>query len=114
VPLLVLTAAPRTSAQPIEPEPPAVLISRQLLEDAHLAVGDLILLSADPAAAHAARFRIAGVYEPTPDPMTYNVERLEVRLHLSDLIRLTANSADPWPWMTSVKSVKSGTAARRA
>ena len=35
------------------------------------------------------------MYEPTPDPLKYNVERLEARLHLPDLIRLTANPADP-------------------
>jgi putative ABC transport system permease protein len=95
VPLLVLTAAPRTAAQPIEHDAPSVLISRQLLKDAHLSVGDLILLSADPAGAHAARFRIVGVYEPTPDPLRFNVQRLEARLHLPDLIRLTADPADP-------------------
>jgi len=92
----VFTAAPRTAAaQPAEPEAPAVLISRQLLRDAHLAVGDFVLLSADRERAHAERFRIAGVYEPTPDPLKYNVERLEARLHLPDIIRLTANPADP-------------------
>jgi putative ABC transport system permease protein len=36
-----------------------------------------------------------GVYEPTPDPLKYNVERLEVRLHLPDLIALTADPSDP-------------------
>jgi putative ABC transport system permease protein len=92
--LLVLTAAPRASAPAVGPEP-SVLISRQLLRNAHLAVGDVVLLSGDPAGTDAARFRIAGVYEPTPDPMKYNVERLEARLHLPDLIRLTANPADP-------------------
>ena len=93
--LLALTAAPRASAPPVEPEAPSVLMSRQLLRDAHLAVGDLVLLSADSAGAHSARFRIVGVYEPTPDPLKYNVERLEARLHLPDLIRLTTNPADP-------------------
>jgi len=93
--LLVLTAAPLASAPPADPEAPSVLISRQLLRDAHLAVGDVILLSADRAGANAARFRIAGVYEPTPDPLKYNVDRLEARLHLPDLIRLTVNPADP-------------------
>ena len=72
-----------------------MLISRQLLRDAHLAVGDVVFLSADRGGANAARFKIAGVYEPTPDPLKYNVERLEARLHLPDLIRLTANPADP-------------------
>jgi len=93
--LLVLAAAPHAAAPPVEPEAPAVLISRQLLRDAHLTVGDLVLLSADRAGAHGVRFRIAGVYEPTPDPLKYNVELLEARLHLPDLIALTANPAYP-------------------
>ena len=93
--ILLLAAAPLASAPAAEPEAPSVLISRQLLRDAHLAVGDLVLLAADAAGAHGARFRIVGVYEPTPDPLRYNVERLEVRLHLPDLIRMTANPADP-------------------
>jgi ABC-type lipoprotein release transport system permease subunit len=77
--------------------PPAVLVSRQLLARAHLAIGDVVTLAADPQEkdARAARFRIAGVYEPTPDPMKFNVERLEARLHLDDLLSLTADSSDP-------------------
>jgi ABC-type lipoprotein release transport system permease subunit len=91
----MLTATPRASAQPVEPDAPSVLISRQLLRNAHLAIGDIVLLSADPEGARAERFRIAGVYEPTPDPLKFNEERLEARLHLPDLIRLTADPADP-------------------
>jgi len=72
-----------------------VLVSRQLAARAHLSVGDAITLAADPAGTRAVRFRVAGVYEPTPDPMRFNVERLEVRLHLGDLIGLTADRADP-------------------
>jgi ABC-type lipoprotein release transport system permease subunit len=72
-----------------------VLVSRQLAARAHLAVGDAIVLAADPAGTRAIRFRVAGVYEPTPDPMRFNVERLEVRLHLDDLIGITADPADP-------------------
>jgi putative ABC transport system permease protein len=94
--LLVLTAAPHASAPPVDSEAvPSVLFSRQLLKAAHLAVGDQVLLTADPAGAQAARFRVVGVYEPTPDPLKFNVERLEARLHLPDLIQLTANPADP-------------------
>jgi putative ABC transport system permease protein len=72
-----------------------VLVSRQLAARAHLAVGDAIALAGDPAGSRAVRFRVAGVYEPTPDPMRFNVERLEVRLHLDDLLGLTADPADP-------------------
>jgi ABC-type lipoprotein release transport system permease subunit len=72
-----------------------VLVSRQLAARAHLAVGDAIVLAADPAGTRAIRFRVAGVYEPTPDPMRFNVERFEVRLHLDDLIGIAADPADP-------------------
>lgn len=72
-----------------------MLVSRQLARLAHLAVGDSVVLAADPGRQRTARFRVAGIYEPTPDPMRFNVERLEVRLHLPDLIALTADAADP-------------------
>ena len=80
---------------PVDQDAPGVLISRQLLKDAHLAVGDFVVLAADPAGARTARFQVAGVYEPTPDPLKFNVERLEARLHLPDLIALTSDPADP-------------------
>jgi ABC-type lipoprotein release transport system permease subunit len=79
------------SARPVA----SVLVSRQLAARAHLAVGDAVTLAADPAGSRAVRFRVAGVYEPTPDPMRFNVERLEVRLHLDDLIGVAADPADP-------------------
>jgi putative ABC transport system permease protein len=74
---------------------PDVLVSRQLLAHAHLTIGDVVTVAADPAGARAAQFRVAGVYEPTPDPMKFNVERLEARLHLDDLLSLTADPSDP-------------------
>jgi ABC-type lipoprotein release transport system permease subunit len=77
------------------PAPPDVLVSRQLLARAHLTVGDVVTVATDPAGTRSARFRVAGVYEPTPDPMKFNVERLEARLHLDDLLSLTADPADP-------------------
>ncbi len=52
-------------------------------------------LTADPMGSHGASFRIAGIYEPTPDPMRFNVERLEARMHLPDVIALSADPADP-------------------
>jgi putative ABC transport system permease protein len=72
-----------------------VLVSRQLAARAHLALGDTVTLAADPAGTRAVRFRVAGVYEPTPDPLRFNVERLEVRLHLDDLAGIAADPADP-------------------
>src|SRR5688572_15629600 len=74
---------------------PTVLVSRQLRESQGLSVGDLISLSNDPAGAHPRRFRIAGEYEPVPDPMRLGAANNEVRLHLPDLIEMTSNAADP-------------------
>ena len=72
-----------------------VLISRQLSAAEHLMLNDVILLSNDPSGAHPRRFRIAGIYEPTPDPMRITSARLEARLHLPDFIALTADPSDP-------------------
>jgi ABC-type lipoprotein release transport system permease subunit len=76
-------------------EPPSILISRQLAESRGLRAGDIIRLSADRSGAGAQPFRIAGVYEPTPDPMRFAQPRLETRLHLPDLLALTADPNDP-------------------
>ncbi len=74
--------------------PPGILLSRQVIEQEHLRVGDLVTLSADSAGTRSARFRVEGVYEPTPDPAKFSRKRLEARLHLPDLIALTADAAD--------------------
>ncbi|MCC7243997.1 MAG: FtsX-like permease family protein [Acidobacteria bacterium] len=98
--LLGLTAG-LTPAQPpvsaVQPrrDLPAILASRQLLASHHLSVGDLVELSNDPSGASPRRFRIAGVYEPMPDPIRLTSDRLEVRLHLPDLLDLTADPHDP-------------------
>ena len=76
-------------------EPPAILVSRQLVEAERLAVGDVVTLSPDPSGASPQPFRVAGIYEPTPDPLRVMSARLEARLHLPDLIALTADPADP-------------------
>jgi hypothetical protein len=76
-------------------EPPALLFSRQLLAARHLKVGDIVELSGDPSGANRQRFRIAGSYEPMPDPIRVTSERLEARLHLRDLLRLTGDPANP-------------------
>ena len=76
-------------------DPPAILVSRQLLEAEGLAVGDIVRLAADPSGQGARRFRIVGSYEPTPDPLRVTTQRLETRLHLGDLLALTADPADP-------------------
>ena len=74
---------------------PTVLVSRQLAESRELEVGDVIRLSANRSGERAGQFRIAAIYEPTPDPMRFAQKRIEVRLHLPDLLALTADPADP-------------------
>jgi putative ABC transport system permease protein len=69
---------------------PGILVSRQLLESRQLRVGQLVRLAPDASGAGARTFRIDGVYEPTPDPMRFAQPRLEARLHLPDLLALTA------------------------
>ena len=83
------------AAGPSPARPPDILVSRQLAAKAHLAVGDVVTLAGDGSGARRREFRVAGVYEPTPDPMKFNVERIEARLHLDDLLGLTADPADP-------------------
>ena len=78
-----------------EPAPTDVLVSRQLLAKAHLSIGEIVTLAADSSGTRARRFRVAGVYEPTPDPMRFNVERIEARLHLDDLLAIAADPSDP-------------------
>ena len=55
--LLVLAVTSAMSA-----EPPSILITRQLAEAEHLAVGDIVALSSDPAGKEPRSFRIAGIY----------------------------------------------------
>jgi putative ABC transport system permease protein len=83
--LLLLLAAP-------EPPPPDILVSRTLLRDRGLRVGDVVHLSADARGADARPFRIAGTYEPVPDPSRFTSKRYEVRLHLPDLAALRAGA----------------------
>jgi ABC-type lipoprotein release transport system permease subunit len=78
-------------------ELPGVLVSRQLAEARHLAVGDQIRLADDPSGAAARPFRVAGIYEPTPDPLRFAQPQLEVRLHLPDLVALGAGDGPGRP-----------------
>src|SRR6185503_2593626 len=77
------------------PDPaPEVLVSRTLLRDRGLHVGDVVQLSADPRGTDARPFRIAGTYEPTPDPSRFTAKRYEVRLHLPDLLAVRGGEGD--------------------
>lgn len=91
----LFAASATASTQSQDTAPPSILISRQLAESRGLRVGDVVKLSADRSGATARPFRIGGVYEPTPDPMRFAQQRLEARLHLPDLLTLTADPRDP-------------------
>ena len=72
-----------------EPAPPDILVSRQLAEAEHLNVGDVVRLATDAAGSRARAFRIAGIYEPTPDPSRLGQVPRAVRMHLPDLLEMT-------------------------
>lgn len=76
-------------------DPPQILVSRQLLEARDLSVGDIVSLSASRTGKNPRPFRIAGIYEPTPDPMRLTSKHWGVRLHLPDMLALTADPDDP-------------------
>jgi len=75
------------SAQDVRPAD--VLVSRQLAESENLTVGSVVRLATDAAGTHAREFRIAGIYEPTPDPSRLGQVPRSVRLHLPDLLEMT-------------------------
>jgi putative ABC transport system permease protein len=74
---------------------PSILISRQLSESEHIGVGDVVRLGTESDGAAAQRFRVSGVYEPTPDPARLGAVIREVQLHLPDLLNLTREPAMP-------------------
>jgi putative ABC transport system permease protein len=79
-----------------DPAPPSeLLLSRQLAEAEGLAVDDVVEMSTKVSGGATRRFRIAGIYEPIPDPFRLTQKRYEARLHLSDLIDLVADPNDP-------------------
>ncbi len=99
IPVLVVCVSTLSSGQgrsdPGDATPPDILVSRQLAAFEGLALGDIVRLSSDPSGGDARAFRIVGTYEPTPDPMRVTTARLEARLHLPDLLALTADPTDP-------------------
>ena len=91
---LTLTVAAASSAVVSPADVPAILVSRQLRESQGLAIGEIVSLSTDSTGAHPRRFRVAGDYEPMANPMWLGATRHEVRMHLPDLLAMTADPAD--------------------
>jgi ABC-type lipoprotein release transport system permease subunit len=91
---LIALAFPVITA-PGPADAPAILISRQLAEQEHLRAGELVTMAADASGSRSRRFRIDVIYEPTPDPLRFTAKRLEARMHLPDLIAMTADPSDP-------------------
>ena len=91
----LIAAALATAALHASDDLPSVLISRQLSESEHLDIGDVVRLSADEAGSAVQQFRVAGVYEPTPNPARLGAVIREVQLHLPDLLKLTRDARMP-------------------
>jgi putative ABC transport system permease protein len=92
---MVALAALIVPAAALAADPPAILVSRQLAARARLSPGDIVTLAVDAEGTQGRQFRVAGVYEPTPDPMRFTADRLEARLHLPDLVDIVADPSDP-------------------
>jgi putative ABC transport system permease protein len=69
--------------------PKDILISRQLATEQGLVVGSVVKLAVDASGTGARSFRVAGIYEPTPDPARLGAVPREVRMHLPDLLDVT-------------------------
>jgi putative ABC transport system permease protein len=93
--LLIIAAVLASATIRADDQPPSVLVSRQLSENEHLSVGDVIRLSASSDGGAVRRFRVAGIYEPTPDPARLGAVIREVQLHLPDLLDLTREPGTP-------------------
>src|ERR1700687_1776722 len=93
--IALATAATPSHARTADLALPDVLISRQLAEAFSIAPGAIVRFSTDPAGGNPHEFRVVGIYEPVPDPMRINTSKHEVRLHLPDLLDMTADPADP-------------------
>jgi putative ABC transport system permease protein len=88
---LLVAAAGGATLRAQEP----VLVSRHLAEAEGLQVGSLVRLAPEATGEGAREFRVAGIYEPTPDPSRLGQAPLEVRLHLPDLLDLTRAPSVP-------------------
>ena len=74
------------------PGPEPILIARQLAQSEGLRVGQIVRLAPRSTGAGAREFRIEGIFEPTPDPARLGTLPRIVRMHLTDLLALTAES----------------------
>ena len=70
-------------------------------DDANASISEITYPIPDPARTTVRSVRIDGTYEPTPDPMRFTARRLEARMHLPDMVAMTADPAKPldtgWP-----------------
>ena len=89
----LLGAVSLASAQTVDL--PTILVTRQLAERERLAVGDAVQIAREADGVNPRTFRIAGIYEPVPDPMRLGQPPLEARFHLPDLQDLTRNPETP-------------------
>jgi putative ABC transport system permease protein len=80
---------------PVDTQAPGVMLSRQLAARARVSIGDTVTFASDPEGTRTVTLRVAGIYEPTPDPMRFTAQRLEAHMHLPDLLALVADPADP-------------------
>jgi ABC-type lipoprotein release transport system permease subunit len=92
---LLFAAVMPAATAPAASDLPPILISRQLATLEHLRVGDTVTLATDAAGTRSRLFRIDGTYEPTPDPLRFTARRHEARMHLPELIAMTADPKDP-------------------
>ena len=93
--LLVLAGASPRAQTAQTPAATDILVSRQLAESERLSVGDVVRLATKADGSDARAFRIAGIYEPTPDPQRLGAVPREVRLHLPDLLDMTRAPGQP-------------------
>jgi putative ABC transport system permease protein len=83
------------AARPVAADRPSVLISRQLSEGEHIAVGDIVRLAVARDGANVREFQVSGIYEPTPNPSRLGAVIREVRMHLPDLLEMTRRPGMP-------------------
>jgi putative ABC transport system permease protein len=69
-----------------------VLVSRQAADALNLSIGSVVQVAPSDGAG-GREFRVAGIYEPTPDPSRLGNAIYAVRMHLPDVLALT-NPAD--------------------